>query len=125
MPTVAAALDDGGIDYVFTGHAGASLVDPYTEFDVAEVYVRDLDKAASALNAVGARRVERGANLIVSLPYYKVSAFYDAQVSSGFKCASDIQLYLDLYDYPIRGREQAEHLYEQRLQPVIERNGVV
>jgi hypothetical protein len=28
---------------------------------------------------------------------------------------SDIQLYLDLHGYPVRGREQAEHLYDRRL----------
>jgi hypothetical protein len=31
-----------------------------------------------------------------------------------------IQLYLDLYNYPIRGLEQAEHLYERRLKKLIE-----
>ena len=33
---------------------------------------------------------------------------------------SDLQLYLDLHNYPIRGLEQAEHLYEKRLKPIIE-----
>lgn len=70
---------------------------------------------------MGARRVERGGNINVSLPYYRVSAFYDAQMPKGSaRTASDIQLYLDLYDFPVRGREQAEHLYERRLRPMIE-----
>ena len=34
---------------------------------------------------------------------------------------SDLKLYLDLYNYPIRGLEQAEHLYEKCLKHIIER----
>jgi hypothetical protein len=34
--------------------------------------------------------------------------------------SEDLQLYLDLHSYPIRGLEQAEHLYEKRLKRIIE-----
>jgi hypothetical protein len=30
---------------------------------------------------------------------------------------SDVQLYLDLNRCPLRGREQAEHLFEKMIQP--------
>jgi hypothetical protein len=33
---------------------------------------------------------------------------------------SDLQLYLDLHKFPIRGLEQAEHLYEKRLKQIVE-----
>ena len=123
MPGLANSFDANQVDYVFTGHAGASLVDRYADFDVVDVYVRSLEEADKALVDMGARRVERGGNVNVSLPYYRVSAFYDAQMPKGpIRVASDIQLYLDLYDFPIRGREQAEHLYERRLRPMIERD---
>jgi len=36
------------------------------------------------------------------------------------RVVSDLQLYLDLYNYPVRGLEQAEHLYEKRLSQMIE-----
>lgn len=123
LPRIAEAFDAKGADYVFTGHAGASLVDRYTVFDVADVYVRDLEDVASALADLGARRVDRGGNVNMSVPYYRESAFYDRQMSrGGMKVASDLQLYLDLYDYPVRGREQAEHLYERRLRSLVERD---
>lgn len=123
LPCVADAFDARGADYVFTGHAGASLVDRYAAFDVVDVYVWDLEDVASALADLGARRVERGANVNISMPYYRESAFYDRQMSKGgIKVVSDLQLYLDLYDYPVRGREQAEHLYERRLRSLIERD---
>ncbi len=123
LPRVAEAFDAKGADYVLTGHAGASLVDRYTVFDIADVYVRELEDVAPALADLGARRVERGGNVNISVPYYRESAFYDRQISKGgIKVASDLQLYLDLYDYPVRGREQAEHLYERRLRSLVERD---
>jgi len=123
LPRIAEAFDAKGADYVLTGHAGASLVDRYTAFDVADVYVRELEDAVPALAALGARRVERGGNVNISVPYYRESAFFDRQMSKGgISVASDLQLYLDLYDYPVRGREQAEHLYERRLRPLVERD---
>lgn len=121
-PRIGEAFDAAGTDYAFTGHAGASFVDRYAAFDVADVYVKDLDDVASALTALSARRVERGGNVNISVPYYRESAFYDRQLSKGgMKAVSDLQLYLDLYDYPVRGREQAEHLYERRLRALVER----
>jgi hypothetical protein len=65
------------------------------------------------------RRVEHGANLIFLLPYYKHSVFYGKQRIRRVWVVSDLQLYLDLHNYPIRGLEQAEHLYEKRLKPII------
>ncbi len=123
LPRIAESFDANGADYVFTGHAGASLVDRHAVFDVVDIYVRGLEDAALALADLGARRVERGGNVNISVPYYRESAFYDCQMSKGgMKVVSDLQLYLDLYDYPVRGREQAEHLYERRLRALVERD---
>ncbi len=41
--------------------------------------------------------------------------FANAHRGKGLNVVSDVQLYLDLYNYPLRGREQAEHLYNKRL----------
>jgi hypothetical protein len=123
LPRTAEAFHAKGAGYVFTGHAGASLVDRYAVFDVADVYVKALEDVEPALADLGARRVERGGNVNISVPYYRESAFYDRQMSrGGIKVASDLQLYLDLYEYPVRGREQAEHLYERRLRSLVERD---
>lgn len=123
MPSIAASFDAKLADYVFTGHAGASLVDRHAAFDVVDIYVKNLDNTPQVLAGLGARRVERGGNVNVSVPYYRESAFYDCQMSKGrMKVVSDLQLYLDLYDNPVRGREQAEHLYERRLRSLVERD---
>jgi hypothetical protein len=61
-----------------------------------------------------------GANLIFLLPYYRHSVFYGKQRIRKLWVVSDLQLYLDLYSYPSRGLEQAEHLYEKRLRDIFE-----
>jgi len=57
--------------------------------------------------------------LILVRPYYRNSAFYDGRRIDGLPVVSDIQLYLDLYGYPVRGREQAEHLFQKRLKDAL------
>jgi hypothetical protein len=96
------------------------LVAPYAEFDVVDVYVHDIDAGVRVASELGAREVERGSNLRISVPYYRISAFFDRQEAAGLPVVSDLQLYLDLYDYPLRGREQAEQILERRLAPKLE-----
>jgi len=112
-----ASLGDG---YALALQAGASLIAPYAEFDVVDVYAHDRDAAGMLAQRLEGREVQRGANLRVSVPFYRVSAFFDLQEAAGLPVVSDLQLYLDLYDYPLRGREQAEHLFERRLGPRLE-----
>ncbi len=50
-------------------------------------------------------------------PYYKNSIYYGSQIVDGLRVVSDIQLYLDLYGYPIRGLEQAEHIFNHCIKP--------
>jgi hypothetical protein len=50
-------------------------------------------------------------------PYYRVSAFHGQRRVRGLTVVSDLQLYLDLYDLPQRGREQAERIYERCILP--------
>ena len=42
---------------MFTGHAGASLVDRHADFDAIDLYVKDLDDAGEVLARLGARVV--------------------------------------------------------------------
>jgi DNA-binding Lrp family transcriptional regulator len=125
VPRVQAVMDAIGeasiIDeYALALQAGASMVAPYADFDVVDVYVHNIDAAVGLASQLGAREVERGANLRISVPYYRVSAFFDRQEAAGLRVVSDLQLYLDLYDYPLRGREQAEQILERRLGPKLE-----
>lgn len=87
-------------DYALTRQAGANLVSRYAEFDAAEVYVRHESVADGIATQLGARPVSRGANLVIMAPYCRVSAFYGERRLRGLNVVSDLQLYLDLYDFP-------------------------
>jgi len=101
-------------------HAGAGLVAPYSIYSEVHIYAKDKEAIDRIVTRMKLREVEDGANLIFLLPYYKHSVFYGKQRIRNVWVVSDLQLYLDLHNYPIRGLEQAEHLYEKRLKPIIE-----
>ena len=100
------------LPYGLTLHAGASLVTPFVRFDDVWLYAPgDIQPWIEGLDLAPAKA---GANVFLLSPY-------DAGVLDGVreikKCAvvSDTQLYVDLYNYPARGREQAQFLRERRL----------
>jgi hypothetical protein len=108
-----------GPDYALTMQSGASLITRYAEFDTLEIYVRHKPLADRIAKQLESRPAARGANLLIMVPYYRVSAFHGERRVQGLSVVSDLQLYLDLYDFPKRGREQAERIYERRLLPLI------
>ncbi len=99
--------------------AGASLVAPHARFQEVHVYSDGLP--ASIEDWRQELRLEEGApsecNLVLVTPYYQVAGRYGSRVIKGFSVVSDVQLYLDLKLYPIRGGEQAEHLFKKCLAP--------
>jgi len=107
-------------DYALTLQAGAGLVQRYAGFDAVDVYARSIEAGEAPAGSVKARAVKRGADLRISLPYYRISGFYGVRVAEGLPVVSDLQLYLDLYDYPPRGREQAEQIFARRLRRQLE-----
>lgn len=108
------------IQYAFGLHAGASLLSPYAVYNVVHIYVPNRDGIDWFVEKLKLREAQEGANFVFLLPYYKHSVFYDKQNIRGLWVVSDLQLYLDLYNYPMRGLEQAEHLYEKRLRKITE-----
>lgn len=108
------------IQYALGLHAGANLASPYAVYKEVHIYVLNQDSIDFFVKRLKLKEVQQGANVIFLLPYYKHSVFYDKQKIRGLWVVSDLQLYLDLYNYPIRGLEQAEHLYEKRLKKLIE-----
>jgi DNA-binding Lrp family transcriptional regulator len=116
---VAARIPDD-IPYALALHAGANLVAPYAVYNEVHIYLQNKEGIKWFENKLKLKEVVKGANLIFLLPYYKNSVFYDMQKIRNLWVVSDLQLYLDLYNYPIRGLEQAEHLYEKRLKQIIE-----
>lgn len=108
------------VNYALGFHAGAFLVSPHAAFNEVHIYISGEKSSKFFQNRLNLKAVDQGANVILVSPYYRHSVFYDMQNINKLMVVSDIQLYLDLYHYPLRGLEQAEHLYEKRIKPMIE-----
>ena len=107
------------ISYALSLQAGSSLISPYAVFDSVHIYVRNPQAINYFKKQLELEDVQQGENVVLMLPYYKNSVFYGRQKAKDLWVVSDIQLYLDLHNYPIRGLEQAEHLFEKRLRSLI------
>lgn len=103
------------VECALSVQAGAGLVTPHAVYKEVHLYLNDPKAIGFFQEALDLKAADQGANLVLMLPLYKHSVFYDSRKVEGLRVVSDIQLYLDLYGYPVRGREQAEHLYNQRL----------
>ncbi len=93
--------------YALTLGAAASLVAPFVRS--TDVYMYIVGKADRIVKALRLKPVEFGGNVHLVTPADDGVLFAIQQVE-GVTLVSNLQLYLDLYNYPMRGREQAEHL---------------
>jgi hypothetical protein len=105
--------------------AGAHLVTPYSTFNQVHLLINGngFDSVRGQIEqelSLEARK--EGANLILVRPYYTYSALFGARKIEKWKVVSDIQLYVDLNRYPLRGHEQAEQLLEKVIRPRMERS---
>lgn len=103
------------IEYALSVQAGAGLVAPHAVYKEVHMYVGNGEAVEFFKKELDLKNADQGANLVLMMQYYKHSVFYDSREVEDLRVVSDIQLYLDLYGYPVRGREQAEHLYDKRL----------
>jgi hypothetical protein len=108
MELLATKARTGG--YALTLFAGASLVAPVTIFSTVAAYARGAT-AAELAAALEARPVSQGENLQLIEPHDD-GVFYGLRAIGRLAVVGDVQLYLDLYNHPNRGREQADALAE-------------
>jgi DNA-binding transcriptional ArsR family regulator len=106
--------------FALTGHAGAHLVAPYVNYEGLHAYARDQEVIDELTRAFKMRPAEKGANVFLLRPYYKESVFFGARNIKGVEVVSDVQLYLDLKHFPVRGEEQAENLLRRVIAPSME-----
>ncbi len=69
---------------------------------------------ASLAEAAGLKPVDEGGNVTLLVAKGKAPLMLRRRIEEVW-VASDIQLYLDLWTSPARGREQAHHLRRERL----------
>jgi hypothetical protein len=94
-------------------HAGAARVAPHSTWTRAHLYVEVPD--GSALVEVGEAQgwePAEGGNVVLLKPWYRTSVWHGLREVAGLPVVSALQLALDLWHFPLRGREQAEHLID-------------
>lgn len=100
--------------YALTRMCGASLIAPYVRYQLVDFYVERLEEVAYWKSYLKLVDVEVSGNMNIVLPQ-DPRILAQPQKIKGWNVINNIQLYLDLYKYPTRGREQAEYLREQVL----------
>lgn len=102
------AVSKPDLRYALTLQAGAGLVAPYVRPVNTHLYVEPetLDEWQRLL---GLQLTELGGNVFL-VERYDEGVFYKVQQIKQVRVVCNVQLYVDLYNYPARGREAAEHL---------------
>jgi hypothetical protein len=104
--------DTRQVRYAFTLFSGASKLAPFVRSTIVACYV--IGDVEDLIQEVQLKPVESGANVLLLSPY-DLGILYGLQEAQGYKVVSTVQLYVDLYSYGGRGREQAEFLREKML----------
>lgn len=103
------------IPYALTAFSGSNLIAPYVVNNDISVYV-DVpdDKAEQYFCDLQTHFTlvppKSGANVHFVLPIYRSSVFRDSRLVREYQVVSNLQLYLDLFNHPLGGAEQAEWL---------------
>ena len=109
IATAAAAQDSR---LALTLHSGAALVAPFVRSpDVHAYVVGDLDPLILEIDL---RPADTGGSVHLLVPADE-GVLYRTQTVDGIPVVCNTQLYLDLINYPARGREQAEELRRRKL----------
>jgi len=102
--------------YALTLHTGANLLTSYVKTDHIYVYLQtdNWDKdILSIRQKMDLKELVSGGNIHFIKPFYKTSFLANSQKIEGYSVVSNLQLFLDLYYFQPRGREQAEFLKEK------------
>jgi hypothetical protein len=110
-------------NYALTVLAGAYLIAPHVRPVDIHIYIHNEKDAKTLAENLNLQPIPKGGNIKFVIPYDE-GVFYSQQhikislsnASNKINVVSDIQLYVDLYNYPSRGLEAAEHLYQYIIQ---------
>ncbi len=109
------AMEEAKAEYTLTLSSGAELVAPFvTTVEKLSVLVSETMPFSLISDRLKLEPVEEGANIHFYLSKTRAPFLYRRRVQEVW-VASDIQLYLDLWASPARGKEQAEHLRKEKL----------
>ncbi|MBU0578939.1 hypothetical protein KKE34_01860 [Patescibacteria group bacterium] len=110
----------GDLSFTLSFFSGADLIAPFIRgVNKLQFYVKQPSDIERWKVSLGLQEVKSGANVEIYVPYDE-GVFYQTQKIStfsqtGIPIVSNVQLYMDLFNNPARGAEQAEHLRELKL----------
>jgi Transcriptional regulator, AbiEi antitoxin, Type IV TA system len=108
-------LDRLEVKYALTLASGANLVAPFvTRVDKLSILLEKADDIERIAGECKLELVESGDNVNLLIPRTQSPLMFRQSINDVF-VASNIQIYLDLSAWPMRGKEQARHLREERL----------
>lgn len=113
IPKLNGGLRPGGVSYALTLLAGAGLVAPHAHHDQTHLYVAEpfVERAAEIVTGLlFGEPASAGGNLHLLLPYYGEATFYGRRDVEDVPVVSNVQLFLDLAGYSLRGPEAARML---------------
>lgn len=99
--------------YAFTLHTAANLFTFFVKTEDIYFYFQSDNLKEDILNIrqdLDLKQLVQGGNIHIVKPYYKNSVFFNVHEAKGYRVVSNLQLYLDLYNFQPRGREHAEHI---------------
>jgi hypothetical protein len=112
---VGAALEETGVDYALTLAAGAELAAPFaTSVERLTIIIPENAPLQAVGDAAKLRPVDDGENIAFLVTRERSPLLFRQRLRDTW-VASNVQLYLDLFAWPQRGREQAQHLRSERL----------
>lgn len=106
---------DRNVRYALTAFSGAERVAPHVRYERASAFVESgrIDEVANLLSL---KRVESGPTIELIEPYDE-GVFYGRSEEGGMCVAHPVQLYLDLWSRPGRGKEAVDFLLRKMLRP--------
>jgi len=103
---------DRKFNYALTLHSGAALIASFVRFRDVHLYIQG--EAEAWVKKLNLRPVESGGTIHLVIPYDE-GVFYNKQSVNNVSVACNTQLYIDLINYPARGKEQADFLREKKM----------
>jgi hypothetical protein len=97
--------------YALTSLAAAWLVSPYVRPVDVHFYVRTRGEGERIAEIMGAKPTDGTGNVKIVLPYDE-GVFYMVQSIEDVKVVSNVQLFVDLWNYTSRGEDAAKRIYE-------------
>jgi hypothetical protein len=115
------ALSKHKIEWALTLLAGAQRRIGHVRFPGIHAYARPEHylSISTALAELYAETFNEEGGITIMKPYYGRAAFFGANIVNGAPVVSDVQLFLDLAHFPVRGPEAAEMLIRRRLGPAL------